>query len=149
MAQEAGLSMDQLIASVTSAQQITARGGAVIGNSFKTIFTRLQRSSTLDRLEELGVAVRNVQGETLPAMQVLTGLAKTYDTLGDSTKAAVAEQVGGVFQINILKAVNKDLANANSLNAQALKVSSSATDQAAQKNAMLNRTLSSLAAQQA
>ena len=147
VAQEAGLSMDQLIASVTSAQQITARGGAVIGNSFKTIFTRLQRSSTLDRLEELGVAVRNVQGETLPAMQVLTGLAKTYDTLGDSTKAAVAEQVGGVFQINILKAAMKDLANANSLNAQALKVSSSATDQAAQKNAMLNRTLSSLAAQ--
>ena len=41
----------------------------------------------------------------------------------------------------------KDLANQNSLNAQALQVSAGATDQAAQKNAMLNRTLASLAAQ--
>ena len=34
--QDAGVSLDELIALVTSAQQTTARGGAVIGNSFKT-----------------------------------------------------------------------------------------------------------------
>ena len=40
-AADAGVSFDQLVAAVTSAQQTTARGGSVIGNSFKTIFTRL------------------------------------------------------------------------------------------------------------
>jgi len=147
VAQDAGVNFDQLVGAVTSAQQITARGGAVIGNSFKTIFTRLQRSSTLNRLEELGIAVKNVRGETLPALTVLQSLAKTYDTLGDATKAAVAEQVGGVFQINILKAALKDLNQENSLYARATDISSAATDQAQQKNAMLQQTLSSLATQ--
>ena len=147
VAQDAGVSFDQLVGAVTSAQQITARGGAVIGNSFKTIFTRVQRSSTLDRLEELGVAVRDIRGNTLPALSILESLAKTYDTLGSSTKAAVAEQVGGVFQINVLKAALKDLNRENSLYAQATDISANATDQAQQKNAQLQQTISSLAKQ--
>ena len=147
VAQDAGVNFDQLVGAVTSAQQITARGGAVIGNSFKTIFTRIQRSSTLDRLQELGIAVRDIRGATLPALTVLTNLSKTYDTLGSSTKAAVAEQVGGVFQINVLKAALKDLNRENSLYAQATQISNNATDQAQQKNAQLQKTLSSLATQ--
>jgi UDP-glucose 4-epimerase len=39
-ASDVGVSFDQLIALVTSAQQVTARGGSVIGNSFKTIFNK-------------------------------------------------------------------------------------------------------------
>jgi len=147
VAQDAGVNFDQLVGAVTSAQQITARGGAVIGNSFKTIFTRIQRSSTLNRLQELGIAVRDIRGATLPALTVLTNLSKTYDTLGSSTKAAVAEQVGGVFQINVLKAALKDLNRENSLYAQATQISNNATDQAQQKNAQLQKTLSSLATQ--
>ena len=42
-AQDSGIGFDQLIAAVTAAQQTTGRGGAVIGNAFKTIFTRLKR----------------------------------------------------------------------------------------------------------
>jgi len=147
VAQDAGLNFDELIAAVTSAQQTTARGGAVIGNSFKTIFTRIQRSDTLDRLQELGIAVRNVQGETLPAMMILQQLAKSYDGLTDATKSAVAEQVGGVFQINILKAALRDLNNENSIYSRAVLTSAGATDQAIVKNEQLNKTLDSLSKQ--
>ena len=59
----------------------------------------------------------------------------------------MAEQVGGVFQINILKAAMKDLGKQNSLYSQALGISTGATNEAAVKNAMLQETLSSLAAQ--
>ena len=147
VAQDAGVSFDQLIGSVTAAQQITARGGAVIGNSFKTIFTRIQRTSTIKRLEELGVAVRDIRGNTLPAISVLTNLSKAYDTLGDTTKAAVAEQVGGVFQINILKAALKDLGKETSLYAQATKISGQATDEAQRKNDQLQKTLAAISNQ--
>ena len=147
VAQDAGVDFDSLVGAVTSAQQITARGGAVIGNSFKTIFTRLQRSSTLDRLQELGVAVRDLQGNTLPAINILTELSRSYDTLGSATKAAIAEQVGGVFQINILKAALKDLGKENSLYAQATQTASDATNEAYRKNEMLQKTLSSIANQ--
>lgn len=147
VANDAGVSFDQLLGAVTAAQQQTARGGKVIGNSFKTIFTRVQRSSTIKRLEELGIAVRSLSGDTLPAITVLENLARTYDTLADTTKAAVAEQVGGVFQINILKAAIKDLANENSILARATQIASQATDEAYKKNEILNRSLSALTSQ--
>ena len=147
VANDAGVSFDQLLGAVTAAQQMTARGGKVIGNSFKTIFTRVQRSSTINRLEELGIAVRDVAGNTLPAITVLENLAKTYDTLADTTKAAVAEQVGGVFQINILKAAIKDLADENSILARATEIASQATDEAYKKNEILNRSLAALTSQ--
>lgn len=147
VANDAGVSFDQLLGAVTAAQQATARGGKVIGNSFKTIFTRVQRSSTIKRLEELGIAVRDIAGNTLPAITVLENLSKTYSGLTDTTKAAVAEQVGGVFQINILKAAIKDLSDENSILARATRIASQATDEAYKKNEILNRSMSALADQ--
>lgn len=149
VAQDAGVSFDELLGAVTAAQQMTARGGKVIGNSFKTIFTRVQRSSTINRLEELGIAVRDVAGNTLPAIRVLENLSATYDKLADTTKAAVAEQVGGVFQINILKAAINDLSSSNSILARATQISASASDEAYKKNEILNRSLAALSSQAA
>ena len=143
-AQDVGVDIDQLIALVTSAQQTTARGGAVIGNSFKTIFTRIQRSDTLDALEGVGVAVRDLQGNTLPAIQVLQNLSKVFYTLSDSQRASIAETVGGVFQINILRAALSDLGKEYNTYNSALGVSRSATDQAIKRNEALNQTLSAL-----
>ena len=71
VANDAGVSFDELIAAVTAAQQATARGGKVIGNSFKTIFTRLQRQSTVNRLQELGIAVKDVSAQSLGAMKIM------------------------------------------------------------------------------
>ena len=53
-AQDAGVGLDELIAMTTTAQQVTARGGAVIGNSLKTIFTRIQRPAVIGNLEAFG-----------------------------------------------------------------------------------------------
>jgi TP901 family phage tail tape measure protein len=143
-ASEAGISLDQLIALVTSAQQTTARGGAVIGNSFKTIFTRIQRPKVLESLEEIGVITKSVTGETLPLIQVLNQLANTYDNLGAAQKSQVAELVGGVYQINILKAVIGDLSKEfGSTYTGALKASSSATNEAERRVASLTQTLDS------
>ena len=69
-AKAAGVNFDQLLAIVTTVQQKTARGGAVIGNSFKTIFTRIQRPRVIKELENLGIAIRGVEGDVLPAMKV-------------------------------------------------------------------------------
>lgn len=139
-AQDAGVSLDELIALVTSAQQTTARGGAVIGNSFKTIFTRLQRGKVQDLLTSLGIDV----GEGQSAISLLQQLATVYDTLGSAQKSAVAEQVGGVFQINILKAALADLGKEYSVYGQALNTSLSSTDQAVARNEALNKTVSAL-----
>ena len=140
-AQDVGVDIDQLIALVTAAQQTTARGGAVIGNSLKTIFTRLQRTDTLDKLEELGVKVRDLSGETLPAVQVLQNLSKSFNALSQSQKSSVAETVGGVYQINILRAALGDLGKAYSIYGNALDTSRNSTNQATRRNEELNKTV--------
>ena len=140
---DAGVSLDELIALVTSAQQTTARGGAVIGNSFKTIFTRLQRSKVQDLLGSLGVDTTEGQS----AISLLQQLATTYDQLGSVQKSYIAEQVGGVFQINILKAALSDLGKEYSIYGRALETSLSSTDQAIQRNKLLNQTVAALSSQ--
>lgn len=140
-AQDAGVSLDQLIALVTSAQQTTARGGAVIGNSFKTIFTRLQRTDTLDALEAIGVATKDQEGNILPLITILNSLSGTYSKLSGVQRAQVAELVGGVFQINVLKASLADLGNEYSIYSRALTTSSGATNEANSRNEELNQTL--------
>ena len=143
-ADSVGVNLDQLVALVTSVQQTTARGGAVIGNSLKTIFTRLERTDVLDQLEALGIQGRNLDGSFKPAIDTLTQLAQKFDGLSDSQRANVAELVGGVFQINILKAALGDLGKQYSTYNSALNTSTGATDAAVKRNEQLNQTLSAL-----
>ena len=143
-ADSVGVNLDQLVALVTSVQQTTARGGAVIGNSLKTIFTRLERTEVLDQLEQLGIQARNLDGSFRPAIDTLTQLSQKFDGLSDSQKGSVAELVGGVFQINILKAALGDLSKEYSIYNNALNTSAGATDAAVKRNEQLNQTLSAL-----
>jgi hypothetical protein len=70
----------------------------------------------------------------------LQDLGSVYDTLGARQQAAVAEQVGGVFQINILKAALADLGKEYSIYSSALDVAAGTTDQAIRRNEELNKT---------
>jgi len=144
---DAKVNFNELNAMVAAVQQQTGRGGAVIGNALKTIFTRLQRRDTLTALESYGIAVRNIEGQTRPAMAILQDFAKTYDTLADSNKAYLREQVAGVFQANILSAIVKDLNSNTQVYNRALTVSAGATNEADMANARLNKTLSALLSQ--
>ena len=146
-ARSAGVDINELIGLVTAAQERTARGGAVIGNSFKTIFTRVRRSSTLSELENLGIAVRDLEGRTLPAMRILKDLATRYDSLTDAQRSYISQNVAGVFQINILKAALADLGKANSVTAQATAIAAGATDESNQKNEQLRQTMAALASE--
>ena len=140
----AGVSMDELLAITTAVQQRTARGGAVIGNAFKTIFTRIQRTDVLQKLRNIGVAVTDMQGNMLSGIQVMQNLANGFDSLSKSQQASVSESVAGVFQVNILKAAMSDLSSQTSNYTRALKVSNSATDEAYRRNEQLNQSLDAL-----
>lgn len=146
-AQGAKVNFDELTALITSLQQTTQRGGGIIGNAIKSIFTRIERPQVLEDLSQLGIATRDVSGASLSAIEVLTNLARTYDKLGDSQKSSVAEQVGGLFQINLLKSALKDLGGGYSVYSAALQSSLSATNEAITRNQELNKTLAALAVQ--
>lgn len=143
-AEESGIGLDKLIATVTAAQQITGRGGAVIGNALKTIFTRLQRPEVLSQLEQLGVAIRDQNGFLLDGLSVLKNYADATKNLSQTEKARTAELIGGIYQINQVNALLKDLSSSNSVYASALKISNAATDEAKRKNEELNKSLSAI-----
>lgn len=144
VAQDAGVSFNELISLVTALQQRTARGGAVIANAFKTIFTRIQRPDTQALFESLGIQTRDLAGETLPAIQILQNLAGTYDKLSDAQRSQVAETTAGVYQINLLKGALQDLNSQYSTFSNALNVANNAQDDAIRKNQILNQTTAAL-----
>tara|TARA_B100000131_G_scaffold13194_1_gene13663 strand:+ start:5150 stop:12163 length:7014 start_codon:yes stop_codon:yes gene_type:complete len=142
---DAGVSMDELLAITTAVQQRTARGGAVIGNAFKTIFTRIGRTDVQKKLAGIGVATRDMAtGAMLPATKVLENLSAKFKDLSKVQQNQIAESVAGVFQVNILRAALGDLASKYGVYNRALKESASATDEAYQKNLQLNQTLDAM-----
>ena len=139
-AEDAGVSFDQLLGLVTAVEQKTARGGAVIGNAFKSIFTRISRGSTIDKLKELGVEIDATQ----TGIQKLNALSVALQNVSDPTVASqIKELAGGVFQINVVSAALKDLGSDTSIFASAARTASQATNEAFQKNAELSKSISS------
>jgi TP901 family phage tail tape measure protein len=142
-ANDANVTFNQTIGLITAAQQITARGGSVIGNSFKSIFTRLQRPAVLDDLAAAGVQIRDLQGKILPIVSILKNLAVSYDTLSSSQKSFVSETVGGVYQVNVLKASLSDIKGGASIFEGAMDTAANSAGVAQKRIAILNETLAS------
>ena len=134
VAQSSGVSFNELAAVVTAVQQRTARGGSVIGNGFKSIFTRIKRSGVREALEELGVTTKNNDGSFRDSMSVILDYAGVYKTLSDSQKAYTAEQWAGVYQIQNLQALIQDLNSGYSIYNKALGVANNTTNEAIQRN---------------
>ena len=143
-ASEAGIGLDELFGLVTAVQQSTARGGPVIGNALKTIFTRVQSSSVLRDLEDLGIVVKDSGGAALSTMDVIKNLANSFDNLTPSIKSQTTQLVGGIYHINILKAMLRDLSKENSIATEATRASAGASGEAILKNEKLNETLKAL-----
>lgn len=144
VAQSSGVSFNELAAVVTAVQQRTARGGSVIGNGFKSIFTRIKRSGVREALEEIGVTTKNNDGSFRDSMSVILDYAGVYKTLSDSQKAYTAEQLAGVYQIQNLQALIQDLNSGYSIYNKALGVANNTTNEAIQRNKDLNTTLDAM-----
>lgn len=142
LAEDAGVKFNQMAGIIAGAQQLTGRGGNNIGQAFSQIFTRLQRKDTLDSFEDIGIAVKDMTGKTLPALDILTQFAQRYDTLTASQKVFFSEMVGGVRNLNVLKTELKDLDGQNSITQRAIENANQASDQATTRSASLNKTLS-------
>jgi TP901 family phage tail tape measure protein len=138
-AEDAGVSFDELLGIITAVQQRTQRGGAVIGNALKTIFTRIGRQGVIEDLQALGVAI----DESQSGVQKLKALGEAFEAAsGDTTKQnQIKEIAAGGFQINIISAALKDLNSQQSVFADATKASTNAAQEGYEKNAEIVKTL--------
>jgi TP901 family phage tail tape measure protein len=142
VANQAGVSFDELVGVVTAVQQRTARGGAVIGNSFKTIFTRLQSFENLKTLQNLGVQITDVSGTVLPATKLIENLSGALANLPDQQAQDIATGLVGRFQVSPFLAILEDFNSEQKIAIKLTKVAQGATNEAYLRNIALNQTLS-------
>jgi TP901 family phage tail tape measure protein len=138
----AGVSFDELVGVITAVQVKTARGGAVIGNSFKTIFTRIQSIDKLETMQNLGVQVTDTSGKVLGATKLIQNLSKVLAELPEAKRLQIAEGLVGKFQIAPFLAILDDYNSKTSKAIAITEVSRQATSQAYDRNIALNQTLS-------
>ena len=145
-ARVAGVSFDELLGVVTTVQERTQRGGAVIGNAFKTIFARLGRTDTLVALQDLGISVLDAQGNVRGAIPLFEELAVELNKIGLKSVEAgeIIQKVAGVRQRDILISLIEDLNSGQSQFAKSLQVSAGAAGALDAKNSQLNQTLEAL-----
>lgn len=141
IAQEVGVNFDQLNAAITVAQEKTARGGSVIGNALKTIFTNIRSDKAIEALRAIGVESVNAQGQLKGAIPLLQELSEKMKVMSGGERIQLLETVASKYNINILSSLLDDLNDANSKFGQAVKVSAGAGNEAYERLATLNKTL--------
>ena len=142
VATQAGVSFNELVGVISAVQEKTARGGAVIGNSFKTIFTRIQSIEKLKTMQNLGVEVTDAAGEVLGATKLIQNLAKALQSVPDARRLQIAENLVGKFQIAPFLAILDDYNQKTSTAIRVTEVAANATDEAYTRNIVLSQTLS-------
>ena len=142
VANQAGVDFNELVGVITAVQQKTARGGAVIGNSFKTIFTRLQSFENLTTLQDLGVSVTDLTGKVLPATELIKNLSTVIAGMDEAAGQDLATSLVGRFQVSPFLAILDDYNSKTSVAIDITKVANNATTEAYERNEALNKTLS-------
>ena len=137
----AGVQFDELIGIISALQERTARGGAVIGNSLKTIFTRIQDLEKLEALQDLGVQVTDLSGQVLSSNKIIENLAPTFAKLDQASKVNLADNLVGKFQIAPFLALLEDYNLKVSRSGEVAATSFNATNEAYQRNEALSKTL--------
>ena len=97
----AGGKVNELIALFTSVRSTTRETAETISTGLRTIFTRLQRTDTVDQLQELGIQLRNSKGEFVGAYEAVKRLSVGLSALDpkDFRFSQIVESLGGFRQI--------------------------------------------------
>jgi TP901 family phage tail tape measure protein len=147
VAQDAGISFDQLLGFITAIKQRTGLGGATIGQGLKTGLTRLNLPTRIQELKELGVAV-DESASTFDNLVIASRAISKAQQEGESSLATqIGTVVAGQFQISKLSALFRDLASNQSISEGATIASNKAVNEAVLANEAYNKTIESISNQ--
>jgi len=126
----AGGNLNELIALFTSVRATTREAAESIATGLRTIFTRIQRPSTIKFLRELGVELINAEGKFVGPFEAVKRLSEALSDIqpGDIRFVQIAEQLGGFRQIGKVIPMIQQFAVAQ----EALKVAMDGQDSLAQ-----------------
>lgn len=93
--------LNEFIAVFTSVRATTRESAETIATGLRTIFTRIQRGTTVDALKELGVELRDGEGKFVGAFEAVRRLSEGLSSIDprSGTFSEIVEELGGFRQI--------------------------------------------------
>jgi|LakMenEpi03Aug12_release.lakeMendotaPanAssembly.Ray.scaffolds.fasta_scaffold01292_7 TP901 family phage tail tape measure protein len=93
--------LNEFIAVFTSIRATTRESAETIATGLRTIFTRVQRGSTIEALRDFGIELTNAQDKFVGAYEAVRRLSEGLSRLDPRSGefAAIAEELGGFRQI--------------------------------------------------
>ncbi len=109
-ASQMGVSYNSLAAIISTVGDTTQQTASVIGNAFKTIFSRMEQlkidgtdgtitlKAMSQQLAAMGISIEDANGNLLKLDDVISQVGEKWQTWTEKQKLAVAEVVGGTRQ---------------------------------------------------
>ena len=93
--------LNEFISVFTSIRATTRESAETIATGLRTIFTRIQRESTVDALKGLGIELRNAEGKFVGAYEAVRRLSEGLSKIDPRSAefAKISEELGGFRQI--------------------------------------------------
>jgi hypothetical protein len=112
--------LNEFVAVFTSVRATTRESAETIATGLRTIFTRLQRTKTIDQLKEFGVELTDLEGKFVGPFEAVKRLSQALNQLDprDLRFSSIVEELGGFRQIGKVIPLIQQFATAQ----EALKV---------------------------
>lgn len=117
VANNAGLSLEKTAAIIATIKDVTQDSDTAIGNSVKSILSRMNQikagkfvdeetgealNDTEKVLNKLGISMRDANGQFMDAETIIDNVAQKWSTFDKNAQKAIATAMGGAYQYNRL-----------------------------------------------
>jgi|GEM_PF-5414587 len=122
-----GADLNTLLGYTVAIQASTQESGNVVGNSLKTILSRLTTvSDSVSALQAVGISIKDMEGNLKPVSQVLTELSSKWNDLTEEQQQNIAISAAGRYQLNRFLALMQGMDVATKASASAANSQGSA-----------------------
>lgn len=96
-----GVSLERTIGYTTAIGQVTRESGSIIGNSLKSIYSRITSiSGAVDGLADIGIGIKDSAGEMRKVDDILDDLGGQWNGLNAEQQQNLGLQIAGRFQLS-------------------------------------------------
>lgn len=100
-AQTFGVDLEKMIGQVTAIGVATRESGSIVGNSLKTIYSRLTTmDESVDALSAVGISIKDSAGDMRSAGDILDELSTKWSGLSDEQRQNTAVSLAGRYQLS-------------------------------------------------
>lgn len=134
-AKSMGMSFDETNAVIGALTAKTKQSGDEIGNFMKAVIPKLYVGKGAETITSLGIDMKNAQGETKGAMQLLEEVSQKIKGIDKEQQAAIIRGLGGTYHYQRMQVLLDDLGKADSMYKSIKNTSENSAGSALKENA--------------